>query len=175
MSESKAMFKTYGIDDRGAVFQLEEGIKIKFSDSPEKPHMCRICIQNDDGSPNEKGLEKVRLLEKSNGYHKGKIYYIPSPEELRAEQKRKAQEEEAAKHRQNLAEGIYKLDLEDRDVEYLRRFADSIGAKVYDVNGKPLAKLVQLNAIYGVLGITPPPRGDVAKQRKAKERAKKEV
>lgn len=172
--ESKAVFKTYGIDDRGARFQLKEGVHIKFSDGPDKPHMCRICIQNEDGSPNEKGLEKVRMLEASNGYHKGKIYHIPSPEDLRAEQKRKSQEEEAAKYRDFLGKGLFKLDLEQKDIEDLRQLADSIGAKTHDVNGKALARLVQENAIYGVLGVTPPPRGDAAKQRKAKERKLKE-
>ena len=167
---SKAIYKTYGTHNRGMRVQLKERVHVKFSDESPVPHLCRIMVQDEDGNPVEAGLEKAQLLEKTNGFQKGAIFYVPSPDEMRAKQKREAQEVEANKYRELLGRGVLKLDLEDKDMDYLREFADSIGAKVYDANGKPLSKLTQQNAIYGVLGVTPPPRGDVAKQRKAKER-----
>ena len=150
-------FVYYQSNERGLRVQLGEGKKVQFTQEPERPWLLQIRInRKEDGKliPIDEKWELANLLEKTKGFEKGEIRYVPSPDEVRAHVKIEDQDKACEDLKQALADGLYVLPLKEMKQDSLMILAEKIGAKKYAKNGKSLVGLMLRNAIAGKLGIT---------------------
>lgn len=180
-------FLHFETNERGAVYSLganpkkpDRSLKLKFDDVPsekllmgakEKVYYASIRVNDrvgDELVPNEEGRAKLALLERSNAFLKGMIRYVPSPEESRRNAKKAKQSETLAREKELIESSIHGRPNFDVDIEVLREYADSIGAKMLDRNGKPLSKIALIQSICGTLGIQGEYGGSTGNQNAAK-------
>lgn len=168
----KVEFVHFQTEERGAVYILGENpkdakrsLKLKFDDTPVQQsymggtttiYLGSVRVNNKIGDtfePDELGRLKLERIYRMKAYQKGIVKYVPSPEEMRQKTKLAEQARFLEEQKKLLTSGVFSRPNFDIDLEGLRDYAEKIGSKLYDKNGRPLSKVALKNAICGTLGI----------------------
>jgi hypothetical protein len=147
--------RMYGTEERGMVLILPGELPpARFGDNPGLHHLCILDMEETRKNiPPEIQRQMAMAIEESKPFKQGRVFYVKSPAEIDAENKKKAQVESLAKYKNTLAQGLFELKLEDRTIEQLVSFSDEIGSASLDKNGNPLPKFVLIKNIERLLGI----------------------
>ena len=138
-------FVYYEADERGLRVMLGEKDSsgrneyVQFSQSPNKPWLAQIKINNkdEDGNltPIDDNWKLVRKLEQTKHYLRGWVRYVPSPEELRHREKINRQNTACDQLREDLKHELLILPLDTMKPDQLAVLADRIGAPLKDRSG----------------------------------------
>jgi hypothetical protein len=148
--------RIYGTHERGLVLVLpgQDLPPVRFSDNAGKTHLAFFDFDNDKGgrSP-EIQRRQAMALERTKTFLQGRVYYVPSAEEVAAKEKKERQKASLERYRELLSAGVFEIVLIDKNMDQLVLLAEEIGAPYLDKNGKRTQKHVITKNIRELLGL----------------------
>jgi len=144
--------KYYGSFERGNSMSLGEGVGVQFGTNamPTEDGDMFLAILDAD---NPKDQERMKLIEKSKPFLKGKIKYIPNAEEMAEKGRLIKAEEKLNMIKEGMTTGLFDFKM-PQDEQELRDFAYSIGVD-FDIE-KKIPKPVLAGKVKEKLGLAEP-------------------
>jgi hypothetical protein len=148
--------RIYGTHERGMVLVLpgQDLPPVRFSDNAGKTHLAFFDFDKDKGGKSPEIQRRMAMaLERTKTFLQGRVYYVPSAEEVAAKEKEERQKTSLGRYKELLSAGVFDIVLTDKNMDQLVLLAEEIGAPYLDKNGKRTLKHVIVKNIRELLGL----------------------